>query len=273
MSGSIDNLTDKEKEALRLLLAGHDTKSSASELDISVHTVNDRLRNARRKLHVSSSREAARILGDAEGATAGLAPQNPARTSFGIPLSDTDEDTADLTNTQPSGPFGLTWLAGGMLIMSIVIAAAIVGVVYFSDDGVATTAAHPPVEAEASQSAAVEDPESLVRAENFLKFVDAGDWAGSWEAAGASFQDEATLDEWVAAVEPVREQVGEFKSRKLITVQRTSTLPGAPEGDFEVLQYQSEFAAVDVGAVETLIMVQGADGWDVAGYFVRPGQL
>lgn len=273
MSGAIDDLTDKEKEALRLLLAGHDTKSSASELDISVHTVNDRLRNARRKLRVSSSREAARILGEAEGATASLAPQNPAHTSFGIPPSGSDEDNADLTNTQSSGPFGLTWLAGGMLIMSIIIAAAIVGVVYFSDDGAASKAAHPPAETEASQTAPAEDPDSLARAENFLKFVDAGDWAGSWEVAGASFQNAATLEEWIQAVEPVREQVGEFKSRKLITVQRTSTLPGAPEGDFEILQYESEFAAVDFGAVETLIMVQGTNGWDVAGYFVRPGQL
>lgn len=273
MNGSIKDLTDKEKEALRLLLAGHDTKSSAAELDISVHTVNDRLRNARRKLHVSSSREAARILGDAEGVLAGSTPQNSARTSFGIPASDIDEDTADLTNPQPAGPFGLTWLAGGMLTMSIVIAAAIVGVFYFSDDGVATTAAHPPAETEASQATPAPDPESLARAENFLKFVDAGDWKGSWEAAGASFQDEATLEEWIAVIEPAREQIGAFESRKLITVQRTSTLPGAPEGDYEVLQYQSEFAAVDIGAVETLIMVQGAGGWDVAGYFVRPAGM
>ncbi|RGP40479.1 Non-specific serine/threonine protein kinase [Altererythrobacter insulae] len=272
MDGLIDDLTDKEKEALRLLLAGHDTKSSASELDISVHTVNDRLRNARRKLHVSSSREAARILGEAEGAATGGTPQIPAHTSFGIPLSGTDEDTADLTNTQPSGPFGLTWLAGGMLIMSIVIAAAIIGVVYFADGG-ATTAAHPPSETESSQATPVAEPDSLARAENFLKFVDSDDWAGSWEAAGASFRDQATLEEWTGAIEPVREQVGKLQSRKLLSVQRTSTLPSAPEGEYEILQYESEFSGVDIGAVETLIMVQVGEGWDVAGYFVRPGKL
>ena len=50
MSQDTGMLTEKEKEALRLLLAGHDAKSSARELDISVHTLNDRLRSARRKL-------------------------------------------------------------------------------------------------------------------------------------------------------------------------------------------------------------------------------
>ena len=40
----------------------------ARELGLSVHTINERLRAARRKLGVSSSREAARLLGEAERA-------------------------------------------------------------------------------------------------------------------------------------------------------------------------------------------------------------
>ena len=49
---SIETLTDREREVLRLLLAGHTAKSAASELDLSVHTINDYLREARRKLGV-----------------------------------------------------------------------------------------------------------------------------------------------------------------------------------------------------------------------------
>lgn len=59
-------LTDKEKQTLRLLLAGHDAKSMAGHLGLSVHTVNERLRDSRRKLSASSSREAARLLRDAQ---------------------------------------------------------------------------------------------------------------------------------------------------------------------------------------------------------------
>lgn len=55
-------LTEKEKQALRLILRGHDAKSAARELAVSVHTVSERLRDARRKLGVTSSREAARRL-------------------------------------------------------------------------------------------------------------------------------------------------------------------------------------------------------------------
>jgi len=62
MREDVSRLSEREREVLRLLLAGHDAKSAARSLGISVHAVNERLREARRKLGVSSSREAARIL-------------------------------------------------------------------------------------------------------------------------------------------------------------------------------------------------------------------
>lgn len=66
MQEGIQSLSSREAEVLRLLLAGHDAKSVARALGLSVHTINERLRDARRKLGVSSSREAARILAEVE---------------------------------------------------------------------------------------------------------------------------------------------------------------------------------------------------------------
>jgi len=63
----IGQLSDREQQILRMLAHGHDAKSAARMLDVSIHTVNERLRDARRKLGVSSSREAARLLLSAEG--------------------------------------------------------------------------------------------------------------------------------------------------------------------------------------------------------------
>ena len=67
MAEALEDLSDKEKETLRLVVRGHDAKSMARELDLSVYTVNERLRAARRKLGVTSSKEAARMLFEAEG--------------------------------------------------------------------------------------------------------------------------------------------------------------------------------------------------------------
>ena len=98
MTGRIESLTEREKEALRLLLAGHDTKSVAATLDLSVHTINDRLRDARRKLGVSSSREAARMLGQAETAT----PQLSGHMKIGMADGATDPETFPPSQRRPA---------------------------------------------------------------------------------------------------------------------------------------------------------------------------
>jgi TonB family protein len=67
MKEDVGALSDREREALSLLGRGHEAKSIAATLGISVHSVNERLRTARRKLGVSSSREAARLLLAREG--------------------------------------------------------------------------------------------------------------------------------------------------------------------------------------------------------------
>lgn len=76
----LQKLTPRQKEILRLLLNGHDAKSVGSELGISVHTVTEHLREARRHLGVSSSREAARILRTAESEL----PENMGPSTLGV---------------------------------------------------------------------------------------------------------------------------------------------------------------------------------------------
>lgn len=59
-------LSEPEREALRLLARGHDAKSAAAALGVSVHAINERLRDARRKLGATSSREGARLVAEIE---------------------------------------------------------------------------------------------------------------------------------------------------------------------------------------------------------------
>lgn len=66
MEAGYQSLTEKEKQTLRLIVREHDAKSLARHLGLSIHTVNERLRDARRKLEVPSSRAAARLLLDTE---------------------------------------------------------------------------------------------------------------------------------------------------------------------------------------------------------------
>lgn len=59
---ALGTLTEREIEILRLLTAGHTVKSIATQLDRSEASINERLRDARRKTGVGSSRELARLL-------------------------------------------------------------------------------------------------------------------------------------------------------------------------------------------------------------------
>jgi DNA-binding CsgD family transcriptional regulator len=63
---NLKRLTEREKEVLRLLLRGCDLKTCARELGVTSNTVTERLRSARTKLGVTSSRQAARLLANAE---------------------------------------------------------------------------------------------------------------------------------------------------------------------------------------------------------------
>lgn len=58
------SLTDKELEVLRLLSTGHTVKSIAAHLGRSEASINERLRDARRKTGIGSSRELARLVDD-----------------------------------------------------------------------------------------------------------------------------------------------------------------------------------------------------------------
>ncbi len=75
------DLTEKEVAVLHLLARGHDVKSAAVELGLSVHTVHERLREARRKTGASSSRGAARLLTEA------AAPNFSGPPKSGVPMA------------------------------------------------------------------------------------------------------------------------------------------------------------------------------------------
>ena len=66
MDLKLKRLTEREKEVLRLLLRGCDVKTCARELGVTSNSVTERLRTARTKLVVTSSRHAARMLANAE---------------------------------------------------------------------------------------------------------------------------------------------------------------------------------------------------------------
>ncbi|MFB0610824.1 helix-turn-helix domain-containing protein [Aurantiacibacter poecillastricola] len=257
MSQQLADLTEKEKEALRLLLGGHDAKSSATELGLSVHTINDRLRSARRKLGVTSSREAARIWWDAEGAT----PKFPAPQQFGMGEGPPAAAVSGHSKPARLGTRTLAWLAGGIAMIALVTVFAML----------AFSPANPVAEAPAQSAPAVtsaEDARAEEAARDFLSLVDAQRWEESWEQASPLFQSQVTVEQWAESVTSARGLMGEFVSRELATIQQAENLPGMPTGDYVVTQFSATYAN-KADAVETVIMRAEDEGPRVIGYFIR----
>ena len=175
MQEGLQSLSVREAEVLRLLAAGHDAKSVARSLGLSVHTVNERLRDARRKLGVSSSREAARLLVQMEGAHPNLfvdkkfgkpsssslnswgnEPELPeshnlsADKKMGVALAATSPETASTVGKKGVHP-SFAWLAGGIMGGTALIFAAFYFLVGMQSGGelpagpMTTPVAAPPV--------------------------------------------------------------------------------------------------------------------------------
>ncbi|MFL6725852.1 MAG: helix-turn-helix transcriptional regulator [Sphingomicrobium sp.] len=83
--GSLSRLTEREKVCLRQWLQHKSAKEIAADLGISHHAVEKRLKMARTKLGATSSLEAARLLGEAEGYGQAV-PQSPDLVSDALPL-------------------------------------------------------------------------------------------------------------------------------------------------------------------------------------------
>ncbi len=121
----------------------------------------------------------------------------------------------------------------------------------------------------AQDASAREETEAATRvASAWLATVDAAGFADSWSQGAAAFRAAVTAQQWSEAMRAVRAPLGAVKSRKLIAAQYTRQLPGAPAGEYVVVQYLTEFATRS--ATETVTPMREADGsWKVSGYYIQ----
>lgn len=106
-------------------------------------------------------------------------------------------------------------------------------------------------------------------AADWLALTDGGQYARSWDEAAALFKASVTKSDWERAVKGVRFPLGAVKSRKVRSAAFTRALPGVPDGEYVVIQYQTSFEN-KASAIETVTPMHEKDGaWRVSGYFIR----
>lgn len=102
----------------------------------------------------------------------------------------------------------------------------------------------------------------------WLGIVDRGDYAGSWTAASPGFRGAVTREQWVSSMEGFRAPLGDLKVRNLESAKAATSLPGAPDGRYVVMTFNTSFTNKNQ-AVETVTVMQTDNGWQAAGYFIR----
>ena len=113
------------------------------------------------------------------------------------------------------------------------------------------------------------EKEAIKVAESWLAFVDAGDYSKSWDQSAKLFKNAVTKKKWNQSLDAARKPLGDLVSRKVISAQYATTLPGAPDGEYVVIQFKSSFANKKA-AVETVTPMKDPDGkWRVSGYFIK----
>ncbi len=106
-------------------------------------------------------------------------------------------------------------------------------------------------------------------AESWLKLIDKGDYHASFERASSLFKNSISAGDWANKVGAVRKMMGALISRRQKSATYATSMPGAPDGQYVVIQYDSSFEHKQ-SAVETVTPMLDKDGqWRVSGYYIK----
>lgn len=110
---------------------------------------------------------------------------------------------------------------------------------------------------------------AVVSAERWLGLVDGEKYAESWKEAAELFRNAIRQEQWEQSLQAVRKPLGKLVTRKLKATTYKTSLPGAPDGDYVVIEFTTSFENKK-SAVETVTPMMDKDGkWRVSGYYIK----
>jgi len=106
-------------------------------------------------------------------------------------------------------------------------------------------------------------------ARDWLALVDRGEYGAAYDTAAAYLKGSIKRPEFEAKMLGARSPLGKLLSRTLDWARYMTTLPGAPDGEYVVMKFQSSFENRK-SAVETISPMREKNGkWHVAGYYIK----
>ncbi|MBC3868968.1 DUF4019 domain-containing protein [Undibacterium oligocarboniphilum] len=112
-------------------------------------------------------------------------------------------------------------------------------------------------------------PQAQAIASQWLALLDKDQFTESWKQSATLLQQSVPQHQWQEAMNNIRTSLGTVMSRQLKSAEARSSLPGAPDGEYVVIQYETRYTN-KAAAIETITPMKEKDGtWHVAGYYIR----
>ncbi len=106
-------------------------------------------------------------------------------------------------------------------------------------------------------------------ADAWLAHIDAGELDASWREGASLFRQTVTPEQWAEAQGRIASVLGKPLERWLRDTEHHTSVPGAPDGHYVLLRYDTRFER-KAEALETVVTMLDTDGaWHVGGYFVQ----
>lgn len=113
------------------------------------------------------------------------------------------------------------------------------------------------------------EEEAVGAAETWLALIDDSKYAQSWETTAVLFRRAVSKEQWERALNATRKPLGRCIARKLKLKRYATSLPGAPDGEYVVILFETSFENKKA-AIETVTPMLEKDGeWRVSGYYLR----
>jgi len=110
---------------------------------------------------------------------------------------------------------------------------------------------------------------AVAAAESWLKLVDDQKYGESWEESAAIFRAAVPVERWHSMTAAIRGPMGKNLSREVRSMRYRTSLPGAPDGEYVIIQFKASFENKK-SAIETVTPMKDKDGsWRVSGYYIK----
>jgi len=113
------------------------------------------------------------------------------------------------------------------------------------------------------------EKKAVESAEAWLKLVDQAKYGEAWDSAAEYLKNAVSKEDFGKSLAAVRKPLGKLKSRELKAKQYATSLPGAPDGEYVVIQFKTVFENKKA-TIETITPMLDKDKkWRPSGYFIK----